>query len=341
LLKPLKATSLLVMLVDAPDVIRLDVGGHSFTTSRRTLVRAGALYRTVSAWQKADAIVIDRDPEFFGTILAYLRDGTCTLPDTTAQMLALRAEAEAYQVGGLLRAIDGSSSMRVHRRLAAAALQSRGLLQAAADALLAYAFGRLPPQPAAPPPGGTAGSEDVLSSGFDAIELEDPGDSGGGGRTSSAGADDAADFGAWPGMMADVVNVDVRVALSATAAVQGRYHCHVGASIAGPAAVKELRHEYDGAGPIEAPLGLDNLRSPFYATLPAEKQAIWDEVRFLRRNADAIAHTIRAGNGSCFRVQLSLQRPEQPPAVAEEPAARRPEWRPVFDTTLRFEVRLI
>lgn len=46
---------------------------------------------------QADAIVIDRDPEFFGTILAYLRDGTCTLPDTTAQMLALRAEAEAYQ----------------------------------------------------------------------------------------------------------------------------------------------------------------------------------------------------------------------------------------------------
>lgn len=33
-----------------------------------------------------------------------------------------------------------------------------------------------------------------------------------------------------------------------------------------------------GAGPIEAPLGLDNLRSPFYATLPAEKQAVWDEV---------------------------------------------------------------
>lgn len=54
---------------------------------------------------------------------------------------------------------------------------------------------------------GTAVSEDVLSSGFHAIELEDPGDSGGGGRTGSAGADDAADFGAWPGMMADVVNV--------------------------------------------------------------------------------------------------------------------------------------
>lgn len=41
------------------------------------------------------------------------------------------------------------------------------------------------------------------------------------------------------------------------------------------------------------------------------------------------------------RVQLSLQRPEQPPAATEEPAVRRPEWRLVFDTTLCFEVRLI
>lgn len=45
-----------------------------------------------------DAIVIDRDPEHFGAILAFLRDSTCKLPDTTAQLLALRAEAVAYQV---------------------------------------------------------------------------------------------------------------------------------------------------------------------------------------------------------------------------------------------------
>ncbi len=45
-----------------------------------------------------DAIVVDRDPEHFGAILAFLRDSTCKLPDTTAQLLALRAEADAYQV---------------------------------------------------------------------------------------------------------------------------------------------------------------------------------------------------------------------------------------------------
>lgn len=36
-----------------------------------------------------------------------------------------------------------------------------------------------------------------------------------------------------------------------------------------------------GAGPIEAPLALDNLRSPFYAGLPPEKQSVWDEVPIL------------------------------------------------------------
>lgn len=41
--------------------------------------------------------------------------------------------------------------------------------------------------------------------------------------------------------------VDVTVALSVTAAVQGRYRCLLDAAIAGPAAVKQLRHEYDGA----------------------------------------------------------------------------------------------
>lgn len=49
------------------------------------------------------------------------------------------------QVTGLLRMIDSSISMLVHCRLSAAAHESRALLQAAAEALLAYAFGRLPP----------------------------------------------------------------------------------------------------------------------------------------------------------------------------------------------------
>lgn len=50
------------------------------------------------------------------------------------------------------------------------------------------------------------------------------------------------------------------MALAATAPVQGRYRCRLTASIAGPAAVKELRHDYDTAGDMEPPLSTSNIR---------------------------------------------------------------------------------
>lgn len=60
---------------------------------------------------------------------------------------------------------------------------------------------------------GQEDEEDVLSSGFDAIELEES--SGGG-----APVEDAADFSAWPGMMADVVNVSSAVLIRNTTRTQ-------------------------------------------------------------------------------------------------------------------------
>jgi len=82
-------------------------------------------------------------------------------------------------------------------------------------------------------------------------------------------------------------------------------------------------------------------RSPFYNDLSTEQQAVWDEIRFLRKNADAIAYLAR--QGSCFRVGLQLITPDALAAAspATAPAAEKQEWRPVYDTTLRFEVRLV
>lgn len=334
------------MIVDPSDVIHLDVGGRSFTTSKRTLVRAGALYNCLASWQQEDAIVIDRDPQHFGAVLAFLRNGNCSLPDTTASLLALRVEAEAYQVSGLVRMIDSSTSMRVHCRLAAAAHESRALLQAAAEALLAYAFGRLPllrkSTASTMLPGGNLATEDILSSGFDAIELNDSD------VVESESLRDAtpADLQAWPGLMADTVDVDVRVAVSTSATVQGRYSCYLDASICGPAAIKQLRHQYEGAGPLESPLALENLRSPFYGGLSPDEQATWDEIRFLRRNADAVAYTACCGSGSCFRVTKSLQTPESVCAnnggdKGDCGSGKSPEWQIALDSTLRFGVSLV
>ena len=57
-----------------------------------------------------------------------------------------------------------------------------------------------------------------------------------------------------------VMQVDVRVELAVTAPVQGVYCCRLAATITGPAAVKELHHEYEAAGPIEPPLATSSLR---------------------------------------------------------------------------------
>ncbi len=55
--------------------------------------------------------------------------------------------------------------------------------------------------------------------------------------------------------------VDVQVALAATKPVQGRYRCRLWCAIAGPAAVKQLQHEYQAAGEaVESPLATSNLR---------------------------------------------------------------------------------
>lgn len=65
---------------------------------------------------------------------------------------------------------------------------------------------------------------------------------------------------------------------------------------------------------------------------------MWDEVHFLRKNGDAVA--FQARQGTCFRVTLHLVPPE-PPLPADHAAEVRTEWRPVYDTTLRFDVRLV
>ena len=100
------------MLIDPADAVHLNIGGQRFTTSR-TVLRRGApdffdsitdvafdsTQRDTSdtSRQPIEAL-IDRDPRHFHAVLAFLRNGRCTLPDTVQGLEELRAEAEAYQV---------------------------------------------------------------------------------------------------------------------------------------------------------------------------------------------------------------------------------------------------
>jgi BTB/POZ domain len=100
------------MLIDPADAVHLNIGGQRFTTSRAVLRRgAPDFFDSItdvdpesSQRDRSDAssqpieVLIDRDPRHFHTVLAFLRKGRCTLPDTVQGLVELRYEAEAYQV---------------------------------------------------------------------------------------------------------------------------------------------------------------------------------------------------------------------------------------------------
>lgn len=44
------------------------------------------------------AFFIDRDPKHFPSVLAYLRDGVCTLPESHSDKLELMRDAQFYGV---------------------------------------------------------------------------------------------------------------------------------------------------------------------------------------------------------------------------------------------------
>lgn len=100
------------MLIDPADAVHLNIGGQRFTTTRAVLRRgAPDFFDSItdvkpesSQRDQSDAssqpieVLIDRDPRHFHAVLAFLRSGRCTLPDTIQGLAELRAEAEAYQV---------------------------------------------------------------------------------------------------------------------------------------------------------------------------------------------------------------------------------------------------
>jgi BTB/POZ domain len=100
------------MIIDPADAVHLNIGGQRFTTSRAVLRRgAPDFFDSITdvttentqrdnpdASNQPIEVLIDRDPRHFHVVLAFLRNGRCTLPDTIQGLVELRAEAEAYQV---------------------------------------------------------------------------------------------------------------------------------------------------------------------------------------------------------------------------------------------------
>ena len=89
--------------------VNLNVGGQHFTTTVQTLTKdpdsmLGAMFSGRFPMKPSDdgAFFIDRDGTYFRYILNYLRDGKLSLPEGATVIEEIEAEAEFYQIQGIL-----------------------------------------------------------------------------------------------------------------------------------------------------------------------------------------------------------------------------------------------
>ena len=95
--------------VHFPSIIELNVGGHRFTTTLRTLTKdpdsmLAAMFsgRHEIERCKDGAFFIDRDGTHFRFILNYLRNGELILPDGATFLKELEVEAKFFLIQGIL-----------------------------------------------------------------------------------------------------------------------------------------------------------------------------------------------------------------------------------------------
>ena len=95
-----------------PSIVKLNVGGQYFTTSRQTLTSDpnSMLAAMFSGRHKQEttgdgSFFIDRDGTHFRFILNYLRDRKLILPEGATFLKELEAEAKFYQLQGILDAL--------------------------------------------------------------------------------------------------------------------------------------------------------------------------------------------------------------------------------------------
>ena len=95
-----------------PKIVKLNVGGQYFTTSRQTLTSdpKSMLAAMFSGRHKQEttgdgSFFIDRDGTHFRFLVNYLRNGELILPEGATFLKELEAEAKFYQLQGILDAL--------------------------------------------------------------------------------------------------------------------------------------------------------------------------------------------------------------------------------------------
>jgi hypothetical protein len=104
------------------DLLRLNVGGVFFTTTKATLLRypnsmLGAMFNgsMPTTRDESGAYFIDRDGQMFGYVLNFLRSSQLALPDGFNLIDQLSVEADFFQVEPLIQAISEYKKRRQQR----------------------------------------------------------------------------------------------------------------------------------------------------------------------------------------------------------------------------------
>lgn len=90
------------------DIVRLNVGGHLFTTTKSTLTRfpTVALDNILRNLDKEGNVFVDREGRMFQYILGFLRTGKLCLPDDFSEFDSLTTEVEAYGISNLSELLE-------------------------------------------------------------------------------------------------------------------------------------------------------------------------------------------------------------------------------------------
>ena len=98
--------------MNTPDIVRLNVGGLIFTTSRSTLCKypdsmLGAMFggKFEITYDDAGCAFIDRDGKMFRHVLNFIRTGTLLIPKEFNEFDLHESEADFYQIRPLSDAL--------------------------------------------------------------------------------------------------------------------------------------------------------------------------------------------------------------------------------------------
>ena len=86
-------------------IVKLDVGGTVFHTTRSTLNAHSYFSRLLDQATRTSHVFIDRDPTHFRYILNYMR-GSGTIPDRTQDVAELWVEADFYSLSDYATQLD-------------------------------------------------------------------------------------------------------------------------------------------------------------------------------------------------------------------------------------------